>query len=142
MKLLSYFFNCLMCTVVSCSVHVYLVHFLSCFSAQVCQCEVCDDLTVVAAAHVHDQESILFKGIDLMQCEHGLCTVLHGTLLLYQSQNGLIMKCLMGMLGNEVGKLKGIMSEEKVSVTSYNQIKKRRAMCEEISFKFSPVVRV
>lgn len=63
---------------------MYLVHFLSGFSAEVFQCKVCDNLTIVPTAHVHNQEPVVFKSIDLMQCEHGSCTVPHFTFLLDQ----------------------------------------------------------
>lgn len=59
----------------------YLVYILSWFSTQILQREVSDDLTVVTTAHVHHQESILLKGIDLMQREHGRRAVLHLALL-------------------------------------------------------------
>lgn len=68
----------------------YLVHILSWFSAQVLQREVPDDLAVVAAAHVHNQEAVVFVGIDLMQGEHGRRAVLHDALLSYQSHS---LKC-------------------------------------------------
>lgn len=64
---------------------IYLVHVLSRVSAEVLQCEVTNNLTIVPAAHIHNQEPVLFKSIDLMQCEHGCCPVLHFTLLLHQS---------------------------------------------------------
>lgn len=60
---------------------IYLVHFLSSVSPEVLQCEVSDDITIVPAAHVHHQHPVVFKGIDLMQCEHGGCPVPHLTLL-------------------------------------------------------------
>lgn len=66
---------------------IYLVYILSWFTAQVLQREISYDLTVVAAAHVHNQESIFFEGIDLMQCEHGRRAVLHVALLSCQSHN-------------------------------------------------------
>lgn len=68
--------------ILSYNVCFYLVYILSRFSTQVLQREVSNDLTVVTAAHVQNQESILFKGIDLMQREHGCSTVLHVTFLL------------------------------------------------------------
>lgn len=68
-------------------VYIYLVYILSRVSAQVLQREVSDDLAVVTAAHVHDQESTVFKGIDLMQREHGRCPVLHVALLSDHSHN-------------------------------------------------------
>lgn len=63
----------------------YLIHFCSRLSAEVLQREVPDNLTVVPAAHVHNQEPVVFKSIDLMQCEHSVCLVFDFTLLLCQS---------------------------------------------------------
>lgn len=56
---------------------VYLVHFLSWAFAEVLQREVSDGVAVISAAHVHNQEPVVFIGIDLMQREHGCCTVTH-----------------------------------------------------------------
>lgn len=67
------------------TVYIYLVHFLSRSSAEVLQREVSNNLTIVPTAHVHDQETVVLESIDLMQCEHGCCPVLHLTLLLCQS---------------------------------------------------------
>lgn len=65
---------------------IYLVHFHSRVSAEILQREVSNDLTIVPAAHVHNQEPVVFKSIDLVQREHGCCKVPHLTRLLDKSQ--------------------------------------------------------
>lgn len=72
--------------ILSQTVCIYLVHLLSRASAEVLQREVSNDVTIVPTAHVHNQEPVVFKCIDLMQREHGCCTVLHVTHLAQQSQ--------------------------------------------------------
>lgn len=52
--------------ILSYNVCFYLVYILSRFSTQVLQRKVSNDLAIVTTAHVQNQESILFKGIDLM----------------------------------------------------------------------------
>lgn len=74
----------------------YLVHFFPWLSAEVLQREVSDDLAVVPAAHVHHQEPVVFKSIDLVEREHGFRPVFDLTLLLHprgeSKQNGLELK--------------------------------------------------
>lgn len=76
---------------------IHLIHFLSRASAEVLQCELSDGLPVIPAAHVHDQEAVVLKSVDLMQREHGRRAVPHFALLSDQiayDQSGLDIKTL------------------------------------------------